>query len=316
MSFKNQDNRKLISTTLRQHNALFRNYDKKKDQNLSVKLNDFDDLFSTLNFFVNDAKNNAINHLQNLLEISYLGVFLTGHLSLALQNDENKGDFIQEILEAPSSNIVLSSLIIQITNHSLSIIKLVTDGLDNSARTILRTLEELVYLTIYLAADVSKIKIYTDLSNTKETWYKNFRLNVINKELTKIETRLGLPDDIIQYLKSHRSDGYEFYSEYTHNSYPAIAVGAFVRSFNDEYVRHNSVFGKESIASLSTLKRINSTLFYFNLSIFQILTKEHNFQASASERIWRMTTALFECFKAVYLNYPNEEEIEGTEGIS
>lgn len=215
-----------------------------------------------------------------------------------------------EYSDNPKPHIVLSCLTTQITNHTLSVINLVKNGLDNSARTILRTMEELVYLTIYLASDISKIKVYSDINNPKETWYKNFRLEKVNKEIVKIETRLGIPDKLIQQFKEHRSEGFEFYSQYTHNSYGAIASGTFVRSFSDEDTIHISVFGKESRNSISTLNRVNSTLFYFNLSMFKLLISDHKTQLSASNGISRMTLILFESFKEIYLNSLKGRESE------
>jgi hypothetical protein len=306
LSFKNKEIRKIISKHLGNQKSLFKEYDEQNNQKLAFTLRDIDSLFSVLREFTKDSNRNISKHLQDLLELSYLALLTTGHLSLTLQQDENKGELYNESSNNPKPYIVLGSLTTQIANHTLSIINLIRNGLDTSARTILRTMEELVYLTIYLTSDISKIKLYTDISSPKETWYKNFRLELINKEIVKIETRLGMTDEDIQKFKKHRSEGFEFYSQYTHNSYGAIVAGTFVRSFSDEDTMHNSLFGKESRNSISTLNRVNSTLFYFNLSMFNLLISDHKTQLSASNAISRMTLVLFESFKEIYLNSLNE----------
>ncbi|PIH60055.1 hypothetical protein [Paenibacillus sp. LK1] len=310
MSFKNKEIRRIISKKLRDQKSLFKEYDKQNNQELAFTLTDIDDLFSGLREFNKDSNRNVNKHLKDQLELSNLAMLLTGYLSLTLQQEENKGELFDGHFDLPKPHIVLSCLTTQITNHTLSVINLVKSGLDNSARTILRTIEELVYLTIYLASDISKIKVYSDINNPKETWYKNFRLEKINKEIVKIETRLGLPDKLIQQFKEHRSEGFEFYSQYIHNSYGVIASGTFVRSFSDDDAVYNSLFGKESRNSISTLNNVNSTLFYFNLSMFKLLISDHKTKLSPSNGISRMTLILFESFKEIYLNSLNERESE------
>lgn len=307
MLFKEAKIRELLSKTIKKQNTKFKEYDRNNSIDFPIKLRDIDELFYSLRYFNREAKKNINIHLRDSLVLGYLAILLTGHLSLALQEDNEEKIEFQEAIDSPQPIVVLICLITQITNHGLSILNLVEAGLDNSARTILRTLEELVYLTIYLTADLDKMKIYTNIHNPKEIWYKNFRIEKINKEISKIELRLGLPDDLIQMLRKQRSEGFEFYSEYIHNSYGVVTTGTYVRSFEDDDFMHNSVFGKESRASISTINRLNLTLFYFNLSMFELLLKEYKAKVSASNRTWRMTISLLECYKAAYLDSFEED---------
>lgn len=297
MLFKDVKKRKIISQILKNHNMLFKRHDSENDLSLSLNLSDVDQLYSELKFISQETRKRTKQHLSDDLSLGYLGILLTGYLCLSLQHDEQ----IDSALNNEKSRIVISNLILQIANHALSIINLIENGLDTSARTILRAIDELVYLTVYLTSNTSKIDVYRNLENPSKTWFENFRMELILKEISKLEIRLGLPEELAHIFKKQRSEFFKFYSEYIHNSYGVIMVGAYASSFDEEDILHTSLFGKESPSSKGTVANLNTILFYFNLVIFKILFEIHGHKSSLSNELWRKTSALHECFKTLYL---------------
>ena len=102
--------------------------------------------------------------------------------------------------------LLYSGLFTTITNTIFTIWKLAIDGLDYSAKVLLRNLLELMLILITVLLDSEKrnaIMDATENDTTKEVWYKHFRsdkmIAVISKYLKTVENPLknGLKKNIL-----------------------------------------------------------------------------------------------------------------------
>ncbi|WP_339267337.1 DUF5677 domain-containing protein [Paenibacillus sp. FSL R5-0470] len=301
MQLKNKKTRRIIARTLKKHSRVFEEYD--RENNLfPVNLSDIDYLLKDIKDVKKEANDEIKLRFDEEIPLASLGVLLTGYFSLSIQQMDSFDECLDTEI-TPKPTYVIGNLLVQISNHALAIINLVENGLDNSGRVILRTIDELVYLTIYLCSDLNLIKVYSDLSNPNEVWYRHFRTEKINKAISNIEETFGFPDEFIAEQKKRRNDFFKFYSEYTHSSFGATMVGSYSGSFDDDETIYPNLFGRASKASIGTLRNLCDLLFYFNLAIFNLLSSKYQVKTSVSNQLWRITTSLLECYKTVYLEY-------------
>ncbi|USG65746.1 hypothetical protein NDK47_27230 [Brevibacillus ruminantium] len=253
------------------------------------------------------SKRESNKYLKSETSFSYLSIICISYLGFAVLQGQNGRSPIPktffEINEKPDPNFVLQNLLMQIANHSLAIVNLVNSGLDTSARTLLRGLLELSWLTVVVIAEKDNFKRYFDSKNEeaeKGIWRKYFSINSLNSSLEEIEKKLGLSEEVINELKEIRSKSYTYYSRYLHNSYACVMLGPYSFSFKDMESMHISLFGKASMASKQTLGVLNWNLVYLILLIWPILYNIHNFTEYRSDLVWLEALSLREAVLDVY----------------
>ncbi|MED4532934.1 DUF5677 domain-containing protein [Metabacillus fastidiosus] len=253
------------------------------------------------------------NKLESELSITYLYIIEIAVLSLAFNQD--KEGFFSEIwnrINIREPNHTFESIYTNITNHALSVVLLVESGLDTSARSLLRVLIELTWISILTLADKEKLKIYqktTDKDIEKTAWYNHFKPKKLSDGIMKLEKTLGIDDEeFLKYLDETRSEMYSFLSKYSHSSYTAVSIGAYTTSFSDEERIDSSLLGKESSTSISTITQLNEVLFYLSVMIEAIFTKIHKFSPPTENYLWKLYEGIRKGANSSYFYYLKKQE--------
>lgn len=312
-----KDIRCIISKCLRDHKKIFKK-DNSCDFHMSLK-----ELDETLIYILETrkhSKNIIGTELRSEISISYLGIVSNGALSMAINQDDLAGnplpkDYISE--DNINPKIVIQALLVQITNYSLSVITLIEQGLDNSARIILRSIFELVAIVLIISWDKDEMIKYIqgmDEEEAKRTWYQHFRIDNLNKKLNALESILGLPKSFSQEMNGIRSGSYEFYSSLSHGACFSSVIVAYSFPFDEEKDINLGLFGLYSSASRRTISYLNEILYYLSLMQIIVFNKIHGFKAPSNNELWRMAISLRNCLTKSYLfireRKENEENIE------
>ncbi|PRX73045.1 hypothetical protein B0G52_104145 [Cohnella sp. SGD-V74] len=260
-----------------------------------------------------NIKNNE--ELSKQSQLALIGLISVGYLCLAidLREDSSSGrtllpaDFIKpEVTVDP--NLIIRSFLVQIVNHGLSILELVNCGLDNSARVLVRVLNETSWLSLVLFSSRTKLIQYSshinDPEKEKEIWRKSFSLGQLTKELINLESRFGLPNDIVRAIGDTRNELYRAYSQSIHSSYVPTVLGSFGLPFSnsEDEIMSFSLFGTATKASNGTLEDLNWCLFYYHLMFFAITKEIHKYKATPHNELWRAAYALSICYRHIYLS--------------
>lgn len=183
--------RKQIAITLKQIQKYMKDI---TDKEIKLTLRDLDDIGKLVIERHNNSKKKINQYMKSEISLSFLGIVCIAHFSLAINQKEDSSRPLPSSWikseQQPDPNYIISNLLVHVTNHSLAILKLVCNGLDPSARALLRVLNELSWLTIILSADRDKIVLYHKAFQDGEeenVWYKHFRLKNLNKNLSDIE---------------------------------------------------------------------------------------------------------------------------------
>jgi hypothetical protein len=299
--------RKQIAITLKQIQKYMKDI---TDKEIKLTLRDLDNIGKSVIERHNNSKKKINQYMKSEISLSFLGIVCIAHFSLAINQKEDSSRPLPSSWikseQQPDPNYIISNLLVHVTNHSLAILKLVCNGLDPSARVLLRVLNELSWLTIILSADRDKIVLYYKAFQDGEeenVWYKHFRLKNLNKNLSDIEKKLGLDVDqeLLKILKENREKAYKFYSKYLHNCYSNIMIQSYAQSFENEEHLDFALFGKETVWSLDTLNNLNWILFYLIGILIPLFKTMHNFIPPVDNELWRHTVYLRHLFTEIYL---------------
>ncbi|MHA7964832.1 hypothetical protein ACX93W_11860 [Paenibacillus sp. CAU 1782] len=237
---------------------------------------------------------------------SYIAIVALGALSLAVSQENLKNPLPKDwLINSNDANQISQNLIIQLTNHSLSIVRLSESGFDSSARLLMKPLIELITLTLVVTSNKEQMQVYANGINedvANNVWYKNFRFEHTNKKLAQIESTLGLPNGLIDDFKMMRIESYKFYSDMSHNAYYSCVLGSFAFPFDEVSNCELTLFGKYSRTSIRTISKLNEHLYYFILAVVAIIHKLHGFKAPPNNVMWRMAFALRQSVINSYLH--------------
>lgn len=264
---------------------------------------------------INERQNYSANEISDKLKtelsLSYLYVISFASLALAVNQEGEKklllkNDWTDNGLGNPL--LLLQNVFTHITNYSLAVIRMVEDGLDASARVILRALTELTWISIIICSDKEYMNAYlkcADVEEERKAWFKYFKPKKLLQGLSKVEKTLGIDEELLKLLDVTRSDVYSFYSKYLHNSYSSISVGAYSMSFSDEETLRFSLLGLSSKGSKGTLNYLLEVMFYSNLLLHAIFRQVHDFSIPVDSYLWKVHECFQKSSNESYLNYLN-----------
>jgi hypothetical protein len=246
------------------------------------------------------------NRLDGELSIGYFAVLSTGLMSFFLQFEGLRlidPTWINSN-QVPDPNLVLGMMLGNITNYSLGIIGLIELGLEVQARTCLRSMLELTWLTLITVNDKEKMRVYTkdeDDSESRKSYHKHFSSKKLWESLSTIEINLGFPKNAQEQLFQMRREFYSMYSGNIHHSYADLIHGAMSFSFDKADHLQPNLFGKADKASYPTLHHMNDAIFVFLGLLVQTLEKQHGLSSPYPENLQKIIS-LRECFNFLVMN--------------
>lgn len=239
------------------------------------------------------------------LSTAYFGSLVLSLTALKLADSQNPRPIDSKWLNPEKTidpNIVLESLLVNITNQCFSIINLAILGYAWPARIILRSSLEITWLTLVLISEREKMLLYCQSLSDKderELFHKHFSGSKLNKALTSIEQKLQLSKDVIMLYSDARSEAYTLFTKHVHNSYPATILGARAPSFDNPNILEYALFNTPSVPAISVINSLNQqVLFYLVGILLPTLRIFHSFNASV---LWDDIVTLRECFVRLYV---------------
>lgn len=247
-----------------------------------------------------DSKNDVKSNFEKEISISYLGILSIGLLSLAINVE--KGPICSKWINdngLPNPNLIIQNLLVQISNSSLAILRLTEDGLEYAARTMYRSVCELSWLTMVVASDKDKMKLYAQDLNRKqevELWSKHFRGKNLIDALSGLENKLELPEDMVSYFEDYRKSLYRTYSQILHNSYAQSTLGVYGESLSKKDFLDFNLFGKCTKYSKQILDALNENIYYLIMSITKIFINIHKYKVQVDDALWLQFLTLKEAY--------------------
>ncbi|MED4691305.1 hypothetical protein [Peribacillus frigoritolerans] len=200
------------------------------------------------------------------------------------------------------------NLLSQITKSSLSIVRLIEHGFDQQGKVLLRSLMELINLTILITAKKDSMINYCkgiDDEKANNVWKNNFKTWQVNNQLSEIEKNLSIKEntEIIRKVKEIRKKTYRYFSNAVHSSYHSTILSNYAilpsSVGNIDDIMHFSLFGKYTHASLYSLQDLNWLIFYLIVLLQTILKKVHNFEMPIKDDVmWNIHQVLAQAYLA------------------
>lgn len=237
-------------------------------------------------------------HLVEEVSLAYLGIYVFAILSMAAYDEKNpEVGFLPEAWlgsNCVNPNLVFHFHMIHITNHALAVVNLVESGLDNSARVVLRTVQELCNLVPVLITDVEKMRIYVTTKDEDErrAWQTHFSPGKLSSALKKVEENLGVPQEVREILTQTREDNKTFFSKSVHSSYPVSTVLSQCFQFGNEENGESGLLGGASLSSKTTLAELNNTFFIFGGILNKIIRNQYQFKLKNANDLWKIGYSL------------------------
>jgi hypothetical protein len=239
------------------------------------------------------------------LSIAHFGSLVIGLTALKLADAENPRPINAKWLQPEKTidpNIVLESLLVNITNQCFSIISLASLGYAWPARIILRSTLEITWLTLVLISEREKMSLYSETlsdKNEQELFHKHFSGSKLKKALTAIEQKLQFSEDVIMLYSNARSEAYTLFTKHVHNSYAATILGARAPSLDNPDILEYALFNTPSVPAISVINSLNQqVLFYLIGILLPALKVFHSFNSAA---LWDDIVTLRECFVRLYV---------------
>ena len=209
--------------------------------------------------------------------------------SINFQEEKTKEEYRED-------KIVYFSLLTNISNDILAIVKLVDNGFEFQANLIMRNLIELLYTLLVVLINKEKRKEYFDsgmLQNEYSVWNKNFRMNKMSEELAKYESKI-FDEKIREELKVMRKQTYQYYSSYIHNDYAFCVLSCYSpkqENSKEEPSLEYNLWGKYNYAGKKILKELNINLWMIMLYFKHIISKKEyfnkkNYVEEESKEFW------------------------------
>lgn len=178
----------------------------------------------------------------------------------------------------PNPNFVIRSLVGQVTDHSLSTLNLIRQGMDNSARALLRVTDELIWQSLVIISYQDDMKEYVKAETPGEankTWQRLFGRGRLIRKIESLERDFGFDEEYLGSMTKWRREAMAFYSQGVHHSYVATAVGLYSLDLDEKTTGHG-IFGAPKVGLRGTINHLNFQLFYFIHSFYNILEKKHS----------------------------------------
>ncbi|MEM9469481.1 MAG: hypothetical protein AAF988_04900 [Pseudomonadota bacterium] len=279
---------------------------------LSIKSFDGIETFLKMN-----AKENIENNTKQLeQEISFakLGIYCVGMMALSVsQNNSEENVLKLEWLAHPNGldpNAIFQTQVIEIANYAVSILRLVQEGLDSPARSLVRVMTELTQQTLVTLSSKEEMLLYIAPSTSKEaneTWIKQFGRGRLSKKLSLLEERLGFDDEIIKLMHSERQDYFELFSQSVHNSFITALVGSHTFPYDDEE-SHIALYGGTTNSVGTPLGQLNFNLWHFIVFLISLIQKIHDVDIeSLKSAPWLDVWAIYFILSDLYMELYHPE---------
>lgn len=251
------------------------------------------------------SRNAVREHYDRQVSVAYLGVATFSAYAAIFSTDES----VAKYLFSRREDWLAFGLFSRITNHSLGVIRLVEDGLDTAARPLLRTVQEMTWLTLAIFDDENLLKLYLDTPTESELkiWRKHFTAEALNKTLAALEKKLadGLETDLIAEMSRIRGDSYSHHSKHTHTAPLAGLMGAYSSEIGGDKRVVVNILGTPSRAMDNILYTLIWTLHYFNMMFHRIIQRRRKELPRTAEFFTAM--ALSETFFNVWAELRAED---------
>ncbi len=241
---------------------------------------------------------------QDLISLSYVGALAVASFAVLFDQPGLPRIVPLSWKEAgiPDPELTIHALLSSICGHSLAVLSLIRSGFEAPARILLRNVHELSWITIAVSADIEMMRVYAqDLPDEEERrlFWTYFSPRALNTRLERLETDLGLEDDVTSALAASRRNTYAFYSKTVHNSYASIILGLV--GFSMERTGY-AALGMATEASTSTLSSLTDGLFYVLGFFFEVIRQLHTFSPPYPIE-WQEAIAAREAFIAAHYLY-------------
>lgn len=209
----------------------------------------------------------------------------------------------------------ISSILTQVSNYSLSIVKLIEHGLDLQAKVLLRSMFEVINNLIIITSKEEMMKKYcegVDEYTSNLVWSNTFRPKQVKNLLSKIEYDLGLREEkeLLQFLKQEKENTYRFLSSITHGSYYSNILGSYSQ-FKDEEFMPLALFGAYTDASIPSLQQLNWQIFYLTIMLNAIKQRIHRSESpKTNQDLYKTCELLKSIFINTYFRYIDVKEQE------
>lgn len=271
-----------------------------------ITIQDIDGLLEHVSQKSSQSISLMIEKASDKLSNAYFGSLVLSITALKLADNQNPRPLKSNWLLPESSidpNLVLESLLINISNQCFSIINLALFGHAWSARILLRTTLELCWLTTVLISDRQKMLQYCQILRDNEErriFYKYFSGSKLQESLIEIEKSLHFSEDVgILYAKV-RTEAYNFFTKHVHNSYPAIVTGARVPSLDNPEILEYALFSNPSTPAIGVISSLNQQILFYLIGVLlPILKSFHSFDVA---NLWDDVVTLRECFVRLYVS--------------
>lgn len=249
----------------------------KKNENEEYKVASYKELKK---LFYNMEKGKEIKEVKykEAKEIARLYALATGLIAMSIHVSY---DFIED--KYKNDSIIYSSLLTNISNDIIAIIKLIDNGFEFQANNLFRNLIELLYIFLVMLINKQKRNEYFDsarLENSYSVWQKNTRMSKLNDELSKYEKTI-LNEELQKKMKEQRTRMYRYYSSCAHNDFSSVCLWCHslnkeVSSENSSYFKYN-LWGIYNYRAKEILEALNRLMWIYSTYFKNIITKPEYF---------------------------------------
>jgi hypothetical protein len=218
-----------------------------------------------------EQEKKASDHLQPWLQI----------LEDSIQWLANIWGILSRKMEAANNDAYLLSawsLLSNACNLAVSARLLVISGLDNSARGVVRALDEHLCVCIVilnmpeLAKGFQASQFHEDAS---QFWYDNFNTKRLRKHLNSVERDLGVEAHVSKEFRQWRDEELSYFSQSIHPTFLSGVMAANAIDIENTDIVSVAVLGKLTAGSERTLAYACHSMWYFSRFGFLMLFNEH-----------------------------------------
>lgn len=171
--------------------------------------------------------------------------------------------------------VTLVMLVARACSHIVAIRKLITEGLEDCARTVSRSFVETIDLTIVSLLDKDFSDQYSaEELDEDEFWKKNIAYGRIYKKIDTIIESAGIDEEERDRFLNHRREIKSVLSSAVHSSTTSAFRSMFIPSLKHSGKLSTSVLGHVSVHSPSHLGLIITNIYYFGSIFMKLLTSD------------------------------------------
>lgn len=183
----------------------------------------------------------------------------------------------------PNADVAAQSLLVGLANHASAVIRLVEDGLQASARSVLRAFIETSWVTLAVVDDHALMHAYLatpydDPEKTRRWWHQHFRPKKLRARLAAIDARVGFAPPVCAEFDRLRDVVYHELSGPSHGTFGGSIVGGFRTPPgrpDDLEVAHLGGADENGIATLTGLA---DGLFLFHSAFLRLAVQRPDWQ--------------------------------------